>query len=93
VAPVVARLQSGEEIGHALSALTGIPCDTRVLRRTRSTPQQTRLSAGQRRRNLRGAFEMAPHHYRHVALLDDVVTTGATAVSSPGCSMSTASPR
>ncbi|BBQ23943.1 hypothetical protein WP2W18C05_01590 [Aeromonas sp. WP2-W18-CRE-05] len=22
---------------------------------------------------------MAPHHYRHVALLDDVVTTGATA--------------
>lgn len=26
-----------EEIGHALSALTGIPCDTRVLRRTRST--------------------------------------------------------
>lgn len=68
-----------EEIGHALSALTGIPCDTRVLRRTRSTPQQTRLSAGQRRRNLRGAFEIEPHHYRHVALLDDVVTTGATA--------------
>lgn len=68
-----------EEIGHALSALTGIPCDTRVLRRTRSTPQQTRLSVGQRRRNLRGAFQIAPHHYRHVALLDDVVTTGATA--------------
>ena len=62
-----------------LGELTGIPCDTRLLRRIRATPQQTRLSAGQRRRNLRGAFQIAPHHYRHVALLDDVVTTGATA--------------
>ncbi|MBL0515070.1 ComF family protein [Aeromonas rivipollensis] len=68
-----------EEIGTALGELTGIPCDTRLLRRIRATPQQTRLSAGQRRRNLRGAFQIAPHHYRHVALLDDVVTTGATA--------------
>ncbi|MFM4670123.1 ComF family protein [Aeromonas media] len=68
-----------EEIGTALGELTGIPCDTRLLRRVRATPQQTRLSAGQRRRNLRGAFQIAPHHYRHVALLDDVVTTGATA--------------
>ncbi|WP_429036682.1 ComF family protein [Aeromonas media] len=68
-----------KEIGTALGELTGIPCDTRLLRRVRATPQQTRLSAGQRRRNLRGAFQIAPHHYRHVALLDDVVTTGATA--------------
>ncbi|MGE6149786.1 ComF family protein [Aeromonas media] len=68
-----------EEIGTALGELTGIPCDTRLLRRVRATPQQTRHSAGQRRRNLRGAFQIAPHHYRHVALLDDVVTTGATA--------------
>ena len=68
-----------EEIGTALGELTGIPCDTRLLRRIRATPQQTRLSAGQRRRNLRGAFQITPHHYRHVALLDDVVTTGATA--------------
>ncbi|MDX7923050.1 ComF family protein [Aeromonas media] len=68
-----------EEIGTSLGELTGIPCDTRLLRRIRATPQQTRLSAGQRRRNLRGAFQIAPHHYRHVALLDDVVTTGATA--------------
>ena len=68
-----------EEIGKALSEHTGIPCDSRLLRRTKATPQQTTLSAGQRRRNLRGAFRIRPHHYRHVALLDDVVTTGATA--------------
>lgn len=68
-----------QEIGRALGELTGIPCDDRLLRRTRATPQQTHLSAGQRRRNLRGAFQIAPHRYRHLALLDDVVTTGATA--------------
>ncbi|WP_041209717.1 ComF family protein [Aeromonas jandaei] len=68
-----------EEIASHLSQLTGIPCDSRLLRRIRATPQQTKLSAGQRRRNLRGAFHIAPHHYRHIALLDDVVTTGATA--------------
>ncbi len=68
-----------EEIASHLSQLTGIPCDNRLLRRIRATPQQTKLSAGQRRRNLRGAFHIAPHHYSHIALLDDVVTTGATA--------------
>ncbi len=68
-----------EEIALALSELTGIPCNNTLLRRVRATPQQTKLSAGQRRRNLRGAFQIRPHAYQHVALLDDVVTTGATA--------------
>lgn len=62
-----------------LGALTGIPVDGRLLRRICHTPQQTSLTAGARRRNLKGAFEVAAHRYRHVALLDDVVTTGATA--------------
>jgi ComF family protein len=68
-----------EQLGLCLSRLTGIPLDLRVIRRIRATPQQTQLSASQRRRNLKGAFHIAPHHYQHVALLDDVVTTGATA--------------
>ncbi|WP_323893328.1 ComF family protein [Aeromonas veronii] len=68
-----------EEIAQALGEFTDIPCDNTLLQRIKATPQQTTLSAGQRRRNLRGAFHIAPHHYRHIALLDDVVTTGATA--------------
>ncbi|WP_042010222.1 ComF family protein [Aeromonas fluvialis] len=68
-----------EELAQALGELTGISCDNSLLQRIKATPQQTTLSAGQRRRNLRGAFRIRPHHYRHVALLDDVVTTGATA--------------
>ncbi|MBS0976133.1 DNA utilization protein GntX, partial [Serratia rubidaea] len=41
---------------------------------------QQRLTARQRRRNLRGAFRCDEDLAgRHVALLDDVVTTGSTA--------------
>ena len=58
---------------------TGIAVDTGLLKRARATPQQSRLRAGARRRNLRHAFRVGRHAYRHVALIDDVVTTGATA--------------
>ncbi|ENY71677.1 Competence protein F [Aeromonas diversa CDC 2478-85] len=58
---------------------TGIAVDTGLLKRARATPQQSRLGAGARRRNLRHAFRVGRHAYRHVALIDDVVTTGATA--------------
>lgn len=56
-------------------------CDYRpaALRRVRKTAPQHRLPARMRRRNLRGAFRChEPLAGRHVALLDDVVTTGST---------------
>jgi ComF family protein len=53
-----------------------------MLERKRATPSQAGLSAPQRRRNLRGAFS-APRPAqlagRHVLVIDDVYTTGATA--------------
>jgi ComF family protein len=51
-----------------------------ALRRTRATDAQTELTAVQRRRNVRGAFEtISPGALpEHVAVLDDVFTTGAT---------------
>jgi ComF family protein len=51
-----------------------------VLVRTRATPAQSNLDAKMRRRNLRGAFEVAGNAAlpAHVALVDDVMTTGAT---------------
>ena len=48
------------------------------LRRIRSTAPQSELDAGARRRNLRGAFVAGRGLPAHVALLDDVMTTGAT---------------
>lgn len=52
------------------------------LRRQRATPPQQGLSATQRRRNLRHAFALRTGtdiSARHIALIDDVVTTGSTA--------------
>ncbi len=51
------------------------------LRRKRPTPPQTGLSVAARRENLRGAFEVTkPEEVRgrHIVLVDDVMTTGAT---------------
>jgi ComF family protein len=67
------------EIARVLSRRLSIPLGVRVAGRLRATPEQSRLTATQRRRNLRDAFRVSPAvKGRHVALLDDVITTGAT---------------
>ncbi len=58
-----------------------LPVLHRSLSRTRMTDTQTRLNAEERRRNVRGAFEVVMPDWiegRRVLLLDDVMTTGAT---------------
>ncbi len=53
-----------------------------VLTRTRHTPHQASLSHDQRMHNLDGAFQVAEGFSApHVTLIDDVVTTGATAAT------------
>ena len=59
----------------------GVPVADRALRRVRQTPPQSG-DADDRRRNVRGAFAVprpAQVAARHVLLIDDVLTTGATA--------------
>jgi len=69
------------ELARPLAHRLGLPLRDDLLRRTRATAAQSRLDAGQRRRNLRGAFTVPGHHElpAHVVLVDDVMTTGATA--------------
>jgi ComF family protein len=65
-----------------LSERLGIPCDERLLQRTQDTSAQQALKADARRKNLRHAFALMPEasiRGRHLALVDDVLTTGATA--------------
>lgn len=65
-----------------LSGHTGIACNEQVLTRLLDTAAQQGLSARDRQRNLRQAFSVtsaAPIEGHHVALVDDVLTTGATA--------------
>jgi len=53
-----------------------------LLVRRRSTQSQAGLTPRQRRINLRGAFHVAEHASvagRHVLVIDDILTTGATA--------------
>lgn len=55
-----------------------IALGSQALRRDKPTLAQSDLPAAKRYRNIRGAFVGAPVGVKHVALLDDVVTTGAT---------------
>ncbi len=58
----------------------GVRCDERLLLRTRETPAQQQLDAKARQRNLRLAFTVKGKLTgKHVAIVDDVLTTGATA--------------
>jgi ComF family protein len=71
------------ELARAVSDAWGIPVWHDVLVRTRHTETQTRLTPGDRLRNVSGAFGVAspaPQMLRgsHLVLVDDVVTTGAT---------------
>jgi ComF family protein len=62
-------------IGHTLA----IPVVPEAARRPRATPDQIGQNASARRRNLAGAFAASPQLAgQHIALLDDVMTTGAT---------------
>ena len=68
-----------DEIARVWSRLFDIPIDRRALARSRPTPSQSGLTAARRRTNVRNAFTYTPRRpYRHVALVDDVVTTGST---------------
>ncbi len=67
------------ELGREIAALTGMRLLPTAARRVRATADQIGMSAVQRRRNVRDAFvvdiDLAG---LDVALIDDVMTTGAT---------------
>lgn len=67
------------ELARAIARPLSMRLAPAAARRVRATGEQTRLEAADRRRNVRGAFAVeADLRGRHVALLDDVITTGAT---------------
>jgi len=68
------------ELARPLAAAMDLPLEPDLLRRPRATAAQSDLGALARRRNLRGAFAVQPGRSppQHVALVDDVMTTGAT---------------
>ena len=68
------------ELARPLAAALALPLRTDLLQRMRATAPQSELDAGQRQRNLARAFAVPEQAALpdHVALVDDVMTTGAT---------------
>lgn len=66
-----------QELARGVATSLGIPLAA-VGERVRNTTAQTALQGRERRRNLRGAFSVSEPLPSHVAIVDDVVTTGTT---------------
>lgn len=72
------------EIARGISSLTGIPVADNIVRRARFVESQTQKHRWQRLENVDGVFRLcdnAPVDGKHILLVDDVVTTGATIIS------------
>jgi ComF family protein len=70
------------ELARALGVRWGLPVRDDILERVRATKTQTRLTPGERHRNVSGAFRARAERDAlrglHLVLVDDVVTTAAT---------------
>ncbi len=72
------RYNQAAELAKLIGKRMKMPLDTQWARR-KSARQQTGLNRQQRLQNLRHAYEvMSPMPYQHVAIVDDVITTGST---------------
>jgi len=68
------------ELARHLSKQLKVPVDFNSCVRNRDTAHQTTLPAKQRRKNMRKAFIIKNSlDFQHIAIVDDVLTTGASA--------------
>ena len=76
------RFNQAAALAAEISHLTGKPCDLGALLRVKATRSQIGLSRAQRAENIQGAFRAAATaslRGLNVVLVDDVLTSGATA--------------
>ncbi|MBL4756280.1 MAG: ComF family protein [Rhizobiales bacterium] len=78
------RFNQSLQLAAHIARFANVPLMYDGLSRTRATPQQVGLSDTQRKRNVANAFNVPDRHVpmirgRRVILVDDVLTTGATA--------------
>lgn len=83
------RYNQSHVLAGALGQLTGWPVMPQLLQRVRATASQGGLGRKARFRNVKGAFRVAEDGAvslkgRHVLLVDDVLTTGATVSACAG---------
>jgi ComF family protein len=76
------RFNQAASLTREISRQTGKPCDLAALLRVKATASQVGLSRAQRAENVQGAFRAAdgaPVRGRNIVLVDDILTSGATA--------------
>ncbi|MBM3550508.1 MAG: ComF family protein [Alphaproteobacteria bacterium] len=78
------RFNQSAALAQAISRECAVPAEMTALLRVKPTAPQVGLTRAQRAANLSGAFRVAPERAdavfgRNVMLVDDVLTTGATA--------------
>ena len=67
------------ELARPIARHFDLPIEHALCQRNKATPFQSGLSAEERKKNMKNAFSVAKdHNYKHVAIFDDVVTTGTT---------------
>lgn len=67
------------ELAETIAKSSGLEFQPDIVERTRETQEQAGLPRKQRRRNVRDAFKVIRRPQQsHIAILDDVVTTGST---------------
>jgi len=73
-----------EEIAKGVAQISGLPIETDAARRIVDNPSQTGFNREERRANVQGIFRITKPEKlrgRHVLIVDDVITTGATLTS------------
>ena len=74
------KFNQAAELAYWIGKSLAIPVYTNSTVRRHDTDQQSALSAAKRKANMHDAFRVtAPLAARHIAIFDDVVTTGTTA--------------
>jgi ComF family protein len=77
------RFNQSGTLATTIATTRGVPVNHTALKRVKATPQQVGLSKAERATNVQGAFRVdaagkAEITRRHVLLVDDVLTSGAT---------------
>lgn len=73
-----------EWIARGVSVISGIPVDTTSVARSKNTATQTKKTVFERWENVERTFTLQlPEHFtgKHLLIIDDVLTTGATTVA------------